>query len=164
MRRCKWKNNSLLKNKTATIKITAISSRYESVECWELPRSKENGMEEKPLTQAGGCSIRPDSPEGKGYVLEKPCLAQSSSWNKKKPKNRKAGAHKALLVGDAGCWPCLGQLWISGVNVSASAWLAGPSWCWHCSPMSLLQCREEEKVPPSTENLLKTSKQTNKTS
>lgn len=83
MRRCKWKNNSLLKKKKATIKITAISSRYESAECCGVPRNKENETEEKPVTQAGGCNMRPDGPEGKGCEVEKTCLAQPFPWNKK---------------------------------------------------------------------------------
>lgn len=79
-----------------------------------------------------------------------------------KQKSRKVGAYKALLVADAGCWPRLGQLWTPGVNVSAPAGLAGHGWCWHCSPMSLLHCKEEEMAPPNTEK--KPLEQANKNS
>lgn len=86
---------------------------------------------------------------------------RSPAWLNLLPEtktNRKVGAYKALLVADEGCWPCLGQLWTSGVTFSVSAWLAGPCWCWHCNSTSLLHHREEEMVPPET------PKQTNKTS
>lgn len=46
-RRCKLKNDSLLKTKTATTKITAIATRHKGTESCGLSENRENKMAEK---------------------------------------------------------------------------------------------------------------------
>lgn len=75
-----------------------MSSRCESAESHGLPRKKENEMQEKPLTQAGGCSSRPHSPEDKDCVREKPCISSASQGGRngptKNPKTDKQNQQK----------------------------------------------------------------------
>lgn len=53
VRRHKWKNNSLLKHKTATTKIPVISTWHKGAECHGFPGNKGNYMAEKaPLSSA----------------------------------------------------------------------------------------------------------------
>lgn len=57
-RKQKWESNSLLKNETATGKITVLITRCKGVESRGLPGNKENKMAEKPLPRNGGLHRR----------------------------------------------------------------------------------------------------------